>query len=281
MASEDTTLTDEAGFDALEIDVYERNKANIRRLKEHLPDDLVANLAREVIRRVVSKGSAVEASVENLSRENLEQLALALIDVDDHAAPEFIRGLRSEGKSPETIYLVHLAAAARVLGEWWEEDRTSFAQVTLATGRIFAIMRSMRHLFEPTELIQGKAALFASVPGEDHTLGVRMAADLFRKDGWDISLKTGLDHDALVAEIEQTPARILGLSFSGDHSIEALSRLIIAVRICAPHVAIFISGQNVEKDMALLKLMDVEGFSSGIEDAKERLGKLWEGSARR
>jgi len=31
----------------------------------------------------------------------------------------------------------------------------------------------------------------------------------------------------------------------------------------------------------LLTLMDVEGISSDVEDAKERLSELWEGSAQR
>ena len=275
MSGEKKILTERASPDVLEIDVYERSKADIRLLKEQLPDDLVANLAREVIRRVVSKGDTIEVDIDGPSPEDLEKLAHALIDTDDTAAPAIILGLRTEGAGAEAIYLRHLAAAARILGQWWEEDRVSFSQVTHATGRIFAIMRSMKHLFEPAVTVQGKAALFASVPGEDHTLGVRMAADLFRKDGWDITLKTGLDHDTLVAEIEHSRALILGLSMAGEHSLDALSRLVIAVRISAPHVAIFLSGQNVDEESPILKLMGFDGISNDIDDAKERLAELW------
>lgn len=275
MVGESKTLSDNAAFSALELEVYERNKTNIHRLKDHVPEELFASLAREVIRRVVSKADTIVVEPDAIDADELEKLAHALIDQDDGAALRIIMELRTDGKGAEVIYLAHLAAAARLLGVWWEEDRVRFSQVTLATGRIFAIMRSMRHLFEPVALVEGKSALFASVPGEDHTLGVRMAADLFRKEGWDITVKTGLDHDALVAQIEQTPARILGLSMSGQHSFEALSRLVLAVRISAPHMAIFLSGQSVDENMPLLELMEFEGISSDVEDAKERLSELW------
>jgi methanogenic corrinoid protein MtbC1 len=281
MAGEKRALMGNAGFGALDIDVYERNKSNIHRLRDHLPEDLVANLAREVIRRVVSKADTIEAEIEAPNAEDLEQLAHALIDTDDAIAPQLILGLRTGGKGAEAIYIAHLAAAARLLGDWWEEDRVRFSQVTLATGRIFAIMRGMKHMFEPVALVEGKSALFASVPGEDHTLGIRMAADLFRKEGWDITVKTGLDHDALVEQIEQTPARILGLSMSGKHSFEALSRLVLAVRISAPHLSIFLSGQSVDENMHLLELMEFDGISSDVEDAKERLSELWADSISR
>ena len=262
--------------DALHFDVYARSKTNISRLKARLPDKIVANLAREVIRRVASKASEVENVVAAPSQNTLEKLSEALISNDELAGANLILELRSEGQSEEAIYLSHLAAAARLLGEWWEEDRIDFNKVTLGTGRIFSIMRGMRHLFEATPITQHKTALFASTPGEDHTLGVRMAADLFRKDGWDITLKVGLDHDALIAEIEQSNIRIIGLSIGGEHSIEALTKLVVALNINCPHVSIFVSGRNIESVQSLLDLMDLHGTASDIASAKKQLNDLWD-----
>jgi methanogenic corrinoid protein MtbC1 len=244
-------------------------------MKERLPEDLVANLAREVIQRIATRDSAIKDLAETPSEAELEKLCLAFISEDEAAAPKIISGLRAEGTGAEVIYLKHLAAAARMLGEWWSEDRVNFTQVTFASGRMFAIMRSMSHLFEPVTSVQHKQALFASVPGEDHTMGVRMAADLFRKDGWDIDLQVGLDHDALVARIEENPSGIVGLSISGEHSIDALSRLVVAVHICCPHVILFVSGQNIDAARPLLALMGLDGVAGEIEDAKEQLSKLW------
>ncbi len=276
MSADQDLTTQRVIFSPIEFDVYERSKANILRLKERLPDDLVANLAREVIRRVASKDQEFDPAKQAPDQEYLETLCNALIAANDKEAEEMIGGLRAEGAKAEAIYLKHLSASARLLGEWWEEDRVNFTQVTLGTGRMFAIMRSMRHLFEPDVFTQDRTALFASVPGEDHTMGVRMAADLFRKEGWEIGLKIGLDHDSLVAEIEKSPHGIVGLSISGQHSIDALSRLVVALNICCPHVRILVSGQNIKEVRPILSLMGLDGIAGTIEEAKEQMSALWD-----
>lgn len=261
------------------FDVYRRSQANIRRLKEKLPDDLVANLAREVIMRVASKENVLDYVSYTASPEALENLCDALLSDDDKAASAIISDLRADGVRAEDIYLKQLAATARLLGDKWVNDELSFSQVTVATGRMYALMRGLRHLFEPKAPIVGKSAVFASVPGEEHTLGVHMAADLFRKDGWDIALKVGLDHDQLVAEIEASPIVILGLSVSGKHSIEALSRLVVALNICSPSLIILVGGPNIEEVRPILDLLGLDAIAPTIEDAKMQMAALCEAQA--
>lgn len=258
------------------IDVYKRSQAKIRLLKEKLPEDLVANLAREVIMRVASKDRMLDHVPYEAKPEALEKLCVALLSDDDKAASGIISGLRADGVRAEDIYLKQLAAAARILGDKWVNDELSFSQVTVATGRMYAIMRSLRHLFEPKLPLHGKAAVFAAVPGEDHTLGVHMAADFFRKDGWNIALKVGMDHDELVAEIGKTPVGILGLSVSGKHSIEALSRLVVALNICSPSLIILVGGSNISELRPILDLLGLDVIAPSIEDAKMQMTTLYE-----
>ncbi len=258
----------------LEFDTYLRSQTNIRQLKASLPDDLVASLAREVIMRLASRDRAFVTVSHDPTPQELEQLCNALISDDDTAAAEIISGVRADGTPADVVYLKYLSAAARMLGEWWIEDRASFVEVTIGTGRMFAIMRGMRHLFAGERPSRRKMAIFASVPGEDHTLGVRMAADIFRKEGWEIALKIGLDHDDLVAEIERLPNRIVGLSIAGRHSVDALSRLVVALHICSPGTRLLVSGQNIEDIRPLLSLMGLDGVAGDINEAKEQMAAL-------
>ncbi|MDU9006677.1 cobalamin B12-binding domain-containing protein [Sedimentitalea todarodis] len=269
-------FTSTASAEPLEFGIYEESRSNIRRLKESLPEDQVAGLAREVIRRLASRHSKVEHISHEPTVAELEELCTALISDNDTAAAAIIFGARAEGAPPEAIYLKYLAAAARMLGDWWNEDRADFVQVTVGTGRMFAIMRGMKHLFVPAFDAPEKSAIFASVPGEDHTFGIRMAADLFRKDGWEISLKIGLDHDELVADIERTPSSILGLSLAGRHSVDALSRLVVALHICCPHAPLLVSGRDVEDAEPLLGLMGVDCIARDLDEAREHMRVLWE-----
>jgi len=232
--------------DAFEWEVYHNSETNIFELSKKLPEDLVASLAREVILRVASRTVAA-AVARPVSQEELLAFSTALASDSPKSAAQIIAAEREAGRPAEDIYVNLLAPAARQLGDMWNSDHITFAQVTVGSGRIFAIMRSMRHMFETSAPAEEPAVIFASVPGETHTLGVRMAADFFRTDGWNISLLIGLSHDDLLAEIAQISSRMVGLSFSGEHSLEALSQLIVALHICAPHLSIVICGQEVEE----------------------------------
>jgi methanogenic corrinoid protein MtbC1 len=257
--------------DAFEWEVYHNSETNIFELSKKLPEDLVASLAREVILRVASR---TVAAARPVSQEELLAFSTALASDSPKSAAQIIAAEREAGRPAEDIYVNLLAPAARQLGDMWNSDHITFAQVTVGSGRIFAIMRSMRHMFETSAPAEEPAVIFASVPGETHTLGVRMAADFFRTDGWNISLLIGLSHDDLLAEIAQISSRMVGLSFSGEHSLEALSQLIVALHICAPHLSIVICGQEVEEFRPVLELMGVDGIAVTMEDARAHFTRL-------
>jgi methanogenic corrinoid protein MtbC1 len=78
------------------------------------------------------------------------------------------------------------------------------------------LLRKMTITGHPVTPPQDLTVIFASVPGDQHTLGIRMAADLFRNDGWEIVLKIGLSQDELIADIRKRPRCIVGLSIGGQ-----------------------------------------------------------------
>jgi hypothetical protein len=164
------------------------------------------------------------------------------------------------------------------LGEGWETDRLSFLEVTYGTGHLYALMRALRAerpvTSAPTNM--KKHALFATVPGEDHGIGVTMAADLFRENGWEIDLKTDTDHDALLAYIEATRPVIIGLSLSSDRRLDALVRLVVAIRICLPEVIIGVApGDDLQPDR-ILKLADIDLMFDDVTRARTDLVRLVE-----
>ncbi|MEM9344149.1 MAG: cobalamin-dependent protein [Pseudomonadota bacterium] len=258
-------------YDQLDVDQYLRSQSNLLRLKARMPPDRVESLAREVIRRLAKRSGA---TTDGPSDEKTEALCLALISEDDTAGATLIREACATGASLQDIYLEHLAAAARRLGEWWESDRVSFFDVTRGTSRMYAIMHAISDQF-PARCSCDRCALFASVPGETHTLGVRMAADLFREDGWEIELKIGESHNRLVAQIERSKCGIVGLSAAGDHAMAALSKLVVAIRLGMPRRAVFVSGHIVEESEAQLELLDIDGTANDMDAAKALLDALW------
>lgn len=257
-------------------DLYVRTQSDLVSLKSRLPSDSVALLAREVIRRLAERGPIESKTPTFPSAEELDQLARALIDDNPEAGANHIKEIRAEGASVEAVYLGYLAGAARMLGTWWDEDEVSFYEVTIGTSRMYAIMRSLQPLFVPAETDSSKFAVFASVPDETHTLGIHMAADIFRKEGWDIDLKVGHTHDELVEQIELAKPRILGLSAAGGHSIDALARLVLSVRIVSPTTQIMVSGKIVEESEELVSALSVDAMVADAKAAKTAMNQFVE-----
>jgi methanogenic corrinoid protein MtbC1 len=204
-----------------------------------------------------------------------------LIHPEPDAALRFIEDRRAEGVTRKGVYLGYITAAARCLGQGWDEDKLSFLQVTYGTGHLYALMRALRTEGPAARTRHDgrRCALFATVPGEDHGIGITVAADLFREVGWEIDLKTGTDHDGLIAHVERTEPHIIGLSLSTDQRLDALVRLVVALRIVMPHGIIGVAPASGIDGRLLHELVDIDlVFADAPSACREldRLMQLWD-----
>ncbi|MEL6208944.1 MAG: hypothetical protein AAFR44_01940 [Pseudomonadota bacterium] len=83
-------------------------------------------------------------------------------------------------------------------------------------------------------------------------------------------------HDALVAEIEGLAPRLVGLSSSGAHSIDALARLVVALRLANPGGCILVSGNALAEAGDIIENMDIDAVAGDIATARAALAELWD-----
>jgi len=268
MASDDReTSFDTSGFD--------RISQGFASLGSNLPESALEVIAREVIARLANGRARMRDSERKIDAALVQTICSALIGPNQKAAVDMITDLRDDGKCVEEIYLGVLTPAARELGTWWDQDRATFSEVAIGVARIYGIMYGLRSDFPMAMSPHGKTAAFASVPGDTHTLGVSMAADLFRKEGWDIDLKLGLDHDALVQSLGSSDAPIIGLSAGQEESLPALIRLVVALRVSNPRAYVMIAGRFASKHADTLALTGADAAASNMEEAHEAMERLW------
>jgi methanogenic corrinoid protein MtbC1 len=254
---------------------FRQARAALRLQRAVLPGVAVQLLADEVVVQLARRLSPADTVAVPDTSVAVDAFCEALISDDTEAAINMIRQQRRNGAARETIYLVTLASAARRLGELWEKDALSFLQVSAAAGRIFDIMRHLRQESVPTlPIADAKHALFATVPGELHTLGVTMAADLFRDRGWEIDLRTSYEHEELVSVISTRTYRIIGLSAGDISSVLPLTRLVVALRITQPQAHIVVAGNIVNKVPDLNALIRADTILSSGDDAVALLDRL-------
>ena len=251
-------------------------RAALKLKKAALPDEVVKGLAQEVVHRLVTRLHPYRNPDAQPTQSEIDEFCDALLASDSSLAPELIRRARRVGVPLETVYLGTLAGAARTLGERWDRDEVSFLTLTVAAGRMFAIMRELRFEISSAQISAplDRTALFATVPGETHTLGITMAADLFRDKGWRIDLKTGLDHDALMSAIDEKPYAIIGLSAGLPSMLGDLTRVMVAIRIMHPGAYVLVSGQIVQNVPNLNSLIRADSVIGNALDAMRVLDEL-------
>lgn len=259
------------GFDR---ETYQQAFSEIESLAGRLPRMAVANLAREVVSQLAARLPQFATADLLPTEAEIDRLCYALMEPDHTAAARIIGHIRAEGATLERIYLSYLSAAAKRLGELWATDQASFLEVTIGSARIYAILNTMRvAIARPTKL-QRRSAVFALVPGEDHSLGVRMAADLLRDRGWDIELHQGLSHDVLVDVLRGNETRLIGLSAGGSRSLVPLMRLIVALRISNPRARIIVGGQIVNEGLDTLNLIGADACAPDFESTLAEMERL-------
>lgn len=226
-------------------------------------EDPFAKLARLAMAKVVLDARekvASQAAMAETPLPHVTKMAYALADLDHDLAEEMVADLLGLGLSIQDLCLDHLAPAARELGEWWERDEIPFADVTLATARIQSILRTVPASHAQITGAGGHGGLFAAVPGETHTLGVIMAADHFRRLGWDVGLLVGMEHEEICDKITKDDRSLIGLSCAGRHSSKGLRKLIADIRERRPDMAIVVAGNIVHDKEMMAKLSYVDGI---------------------
>ena len=260
------TSLDDGVFDR---SAYQNATQQLRLVETELPQDAISNLAREVVRRLAFRMPRHENVADLPTQSEIDLLCAALLSGDDRAADQFILAARRDGVDTAAISRGYVAGAARKLGQMWDDDRISFIDVTLACGKLYGIIRGLRHVLAP-QIIQGRETrptLFALVPGETHTLGIEIATDNFRRDGWDVDMLMGLDHDAMVAEADLRHYEAIVLVANSDRMLEPLTRLSLALRITQPLAHIIVAGGILDHHPDILRLVGAEAVMADLDSA--------------
>lgn len=169
-----------------------------------------------------------------------------LLDGSDRQLAESVRRMRERGLALEAVYLDCFAPAARRLGEMWEEDTCSFAAVTMALGRLQRLLREWSPAFgtEVEHPLCGRRVLFVQPPGEQHSFGLSMVAEFFRREGWDVVGGVGSTVADPARRVREQWVDAVGFSVGSDSAMPWLRRCIARVRTasCNADIVVIVGG---------------------------------------
>jgi MerR family transcriptional regulator, light-induced transcriptional regulator len=173
--------------------------------------------------------------IEPPSRPNADEPAVgALAALLVRSQPErmleqFVEDLLARGLPVEQIYLRVFQPAARRLGEFWTDDLCSFVDVTLA----MALMQSALRRLSPSFQRHGRAGdgrrsvLLATLPDDQHTFGLAMTAEFFRRSGWTVRCLSAGDLAEVAGQVGRECRPVVGFSVS---RVDQLSELADSIR---------------------------------------------------
>lgn len=252
---------------------------------------IVRTIEADIIPRLVRahRSPDVEATEADLPARLDDDLVRRFVSLVLHDAEggaiQVIAGLRDAGVSVEAIYLELLAPAARDLGRMWEEDLVLFSDVTVAVGRLQRLMRWLSPAFgiEVDHPPDGRRALLLPAPGEQHTFGLSMVAEFFRRSGWDVVCE--LDARTLdpVSLVRNEWFDVIGISAGVDSRLDWLKSGIAAVRHASRNraIGVMVGGQIFAVDPSRATAVGADATAADGREAPTLAEHLLNERARR
>ncbi len=209
-------------------------QARAARLIRSIEGDIIPRLMLMHRSEALPTGAATDAPPASpaFTAGDVEHFAALVLAEKAPAAALHVRLLRARGVPLETILLELLAPAARYLGRQWESDQADFMQVTLGLWQLQQLLHELGH--EPVERTDPgntlHRALFAPAPGEQHTFGLMIVSEFFRRAGWEVVEEVGATRETLLDLVRRERFTLVGLSVSCEDSIDGVAALIGAIR---------------------------------------------------
>jgi methylmalonyl-CoA mutase cobalamin-binding subunit len=205
-------------------------------------------LELEVFPRLLEarRAGAAEASHAVLGSAEIEEFVGLILAETMAPASEMVRTLLR--RIERTALLDELfAPAARRLGVLWEQDRCGFADVTLGILRLDRMM----HEIEAEEAAphfprrHDRRALLMPVPGDQHSFGIGMVADAFRRGGWHVWSGKTVTRPELLRLVRRETFHVVGFSSTNERLVGQLPSCIRAVRRASrnPGIRVMVGGR--------------------------------------
>jgi methanogenic corrinoid protein MtbC1 len=225
----------------------------------------------EIIPRLMLAHQALQSPPEpsndthpTLGEETTDRFARMVVSKEPESLIVYVGSLLRDGISMEAIFLELLVPAARRLGEYWDEDSASFGDVTIGLGRLQQVVRALGYnnpaegqLDRPTPTV-----LFAPAPGDQHTFGLFIVEDAFRRAGWRTWIETSPTRRDLADTAGAHWFDVFGVGASRDSTPESIADLIKMVRQASrnPDLFVLIGGRLFVEHPELVQLVGADAF---------------------
>jgi methylmalonyl-CoA mutase cobalamin-binding subunit len=232
----------------------------------------VTKFAVQVVAKLVARDGADEAGLREILLQRLfDAVTTANLNALDDIKPEFKRARISASAMADH----YIPEVARRLGTAWEEDRLSFAGVTMGVARLQAILRELGAAWSADALGQtdGPTVLVLLPQGEQHTLGTMVLAGRLRRMGVSVSLQIAPDVSQLSNFVADRSFDGAMISVTCKSRLETCRKLIKALKDATKgRLMVAIGGAILDDAEDVLRLTGADVVTNDISHALGALG---------
>ncbi len=238
---------------------------------------LVRTIENEIIprlmlaHRVVPEAPSASRTGQAIGPADVAHFAKLMLAHDEEPSFEAVMSYRARGVSIERLYLDLLAPAARYLGELWDEDLCTFTDVTVGLGRLQRVLRELSPAFGSLvdHPVAGRNVLLLPTPGEQHTFGLVIVGEFFRRAGWSVSGAgwfSGADAGSLAAA---EWFDVIGFSLGAEIHLGVLADTIRAVKheSCNRDIVVIVGGPLFSQHPGHVEAVGADGMTVDGADA--------------
>lgn len=229
-------------------------------------------------RHAAPSAAAAIGDGRTLDGEDVAEFTGLVLRHDSLVAHSYLQALRAQGVSLEVLFMELLAPAARRMGDMWDTDLLSFAEVTLGLGRMQQLLRDLTPGFhgESEYRSTGYRALLAPTPGEQHTFGLFLVSEFMRRAGWDVSEERTAVSRHLVSRVRQQHFHVVGLSLSCETRTDQLTACIRAMRKASrnPGLGVIVGGPLFLRQPEMVSRVGADATANDAREAPSQAEKL-------
>ena len=209
----------------------------------------------------------------------LTDLALAR---DDGGLIDRIAQMTLGGVAAEAMFVDLLTPVARRLGELWDADLCNFTEVTIGIMRLQQALRGLIPEFQDAAVAQsvrgqaGYRALLVPTPGEQHSFGLVMVAEYFRRAGWGVSGGAALSSVDLLKQVRAQHYAVIGFSVGSERQLDVLAACIRQVRRVSlnPAIGVLVGGPLFTMQPDLVARIGADATGADGRDAVRQAQRL-------
>lgn len=234
----------------------------------------VTNLARLALQRLARSRENRRTDLDPVSEQEVRAFVALLISSDIKGAVRIIRRLEALGAKHTLIADGLLAAAARALGKRWEDDELSFLDVSLGISRLFRVNALLRSDSHPISTADARRAMFVTLQGQAHTLGIILAAEAFRREGWEVDLRLEASKEEVLDAAVRQAVFLVGFTAGRGASLSEIADLTKHLKALPSPPVILLGGVAPNESESATDRTSADVIARCIDDALARASEL-------